>query len=1340
MRRYNNIPEAIRKGIFCFMAGSMVFLANETVAEAKEGDDNSSSEAESDKSEVNTPSEDAASEAADLIDLPEEPTTTESETQETDTGTITETENTYVEQTDNAVAVTEETIVEVVNDTESLTKDEETATTTTETTETTNDDGTVTTTEITTTTGEYVEDVSSTETNSVTDIATSDQNLAEEVVAQVEEAEKHNTENEGIELVDVSEHSFIDNGQEGQDPVALSNDQAAELANVSDGAEIVVETTNGTSNVSIDGQDVQLSEDLTNIIVDSAKDNVVDQSTTYSIGDTQVSEEDLSSLSQDVKDGNTEFTVNTDNNGTSVTYNDAEGKPHYVEDENLQNIISNAAETVSEKTETQTLEVLDKEFEGDNDPELAKEKEELEKIGYTEFETADGTGTYKTGEILEENFKTQEAADERKAELDNDSANYANARAYESEKTYVADTHDETYDSPEDAASAESDLKEKGYTNFHVEKNVAASEAEAQNVKEYLESEGFENVVINNNDGVYTISATATYESEETANQKKAELDGAGYTVNISSTLVDTQSFSQTYDNAQEATNKYNQLSEDGYTNLKHEVIESVSAQEKAEAAKTDLEENGFGNVKITNNNNGTCTIEAEATFADENTADQMVDALKDNYTVQKNEEIVKTGDYSSGIFATRDLAEAAAANLDPNVYRNVEVVGVTTTTEGTGITEFGEFAVTTKAKYDYIINNCEQIEGENGETIYLEIKDDGTKVYYKVSTDTEKYTILAGSGYMYNHQEGANVIGGVHTAEGYSFSSFWNPGTPYPLDVDFDAFEAERDRILEKAKTSGIILSNEDVEGGDPKYTISEAGTYYIDYIDEFEQHMAYVYVATDEPVEIVLRSDTGVVYLPIATYRSTYQAVERTDNDNEDTYGEKIPINVTFVTSKYDNKPDDIVKMKSNNFIGNLLATGSTVSTGGGNFCGTIVCKRIENSWSTEGHKYKYGYTAYLVKSRTEEPSGYKVVADTVTKNYKVSVKKDVEDSYQATVSGTLYVYKPKLDVSKEVNKQRLTAEKLEKYWEVSADTIAKKKILIAKRDVTTTIKKATLTKTEYSKAKTSLDKTYAIKISRYSKKSERGTWTEITTKVIPPETPETPPETPETPPETPETPPETPETPPETPETPPETPETPPETPETPPETPETPPETPETPPEIPETPDTPTTPEVPTSPDVPTTFVVAPPTVPDVPVTPVVPAIPDVPVTPDVPTIPDVPVTPDVPTIPDVPVTPDVPTIPDVPTTTPDTPVNPDVVPTPDENPTVPVIIIDDDTPLAAEVAQVLGARRVSAAQPMVLGARRGKTGDSTSNPLMATLMIMGASATAMGVLSSKKKRK
>ncbi len=62
MKHYNNIPQAIRKGIFCFMAGSMVFLANETVAEAKEGDNNSSSEEETDNSNVNTPGEDASSE------------------------------------------------------------------------------------------------------------------------------------------------------------------------------------------------------------------------------------------------------------------------------------------------------------------------------------------------------------------------------------------------------------------------------------------------------------------------------------------------------------------------------------------------------------------------------------------------------------------------------------------------------------------------------------------------------------------------------------------------------------------------------------------------------------------------------------------------------------------------------------------------------------------------------------------------------------------------------------------------------------------------------------------------------------------------------------------------------------------------------------------------------------------------------------------------------------------------------------------------------------------------------------------------------------------------------
>jgi hypothetical protein len=150
--------------------------------------------------------------------------------------------------------------------------------------------------------------------------------------------------------------------------------------------------------------------------------------------------------------------------------------------------------------------------------------------------------------------------------------------------------------------------------------------------------------------------------------------------------------------------------------------------------------------------------------------------------------------------------------------------------------------------------------------------------------------------------------------------------------------------------------------------------------------------------------------------------------------------------------------------------------------------------------------------------------------------------------------------------------------------------------------------------------------------------------------------------------------------------------------------------------------------------------------------VLPSIPDVelaapqsvPVTPDI--IPDAPVVapliavsaPDVPVTPDVvPATPD-----DVPTPSDDVTPAPNVVTLAETPsiPTTPTIIIDDDTPLAAEVAQVLGARRTPAPTPMVLGARRAKTGDMSTNPLIATFMIMGASATALGMLGSLKKKK
>ncbi|MBP3196642.1 MAG: hypothetical protein J6N21_06515, partial [Butyrivibrio sp.] len=424
---------------------------------------------------------------------------------------------------------------------------------------------------------------------------------------------------------------------------------------------------------------------------------------------------------------------------------------------------------------------------------------------------------------------------------------------------------------------------------------------------------------------------------------------------------------------------------------------------------------------------------------------------------------------------------------------------------------------------------------------------------------------------------------------------NFTNEYTP-----DFTESINERTAILTNAgdKTDNTIAWQK--YEGQPNYgkqviNITEKGTYFIDGSVPGNSD-GRIYVSTSEKVNIILynyNTDTNgnkYVTIPIVTNSSDYQTVQ-TDHDKPASW--EIKPNITFVTEGTDVR----IELQGENNIGNVLAPQQTVHLNDGNFCGTIICDTI--SGVAEGHKNDAGITAYYVDRRrvtTGDIISYVVTADEVTTKYSVSGEKDF---FSARVTGYKEGYKPYLSAEKNVNLQDVKVTE----YKVTADTMSKTKRLIAKRDVTTTIKKATLTKTDYSKTKTSFDRTYAIKIRRYSKNSERATWTETTTKVIPSETPETPPETPETP-----------------------------------------------------------------------------------------------------------------------------------------DTPVTPDVVPTPDENPTVPVIIIDDDTPLAAEVAQVLGARRVSAAQPMVLGARRGKTGDSTSNPLMATLMIMGASATAMGVLSSKKKKK
>ena len=1328
MKRYNNIPQAIRKGIFCFMAGSMVFLASETVAEAKEGDDSSSKEVKSDDTDASAPTEDTSSdtsveeEAGDLIDIPEEPTTSESEVTETETGTITETENTYVEETDNGVAVTEETIVEVVNDTDSMTKDEENVTVTVETTETTNDDGTVTTTETTTTTGEYIEDESSKETNSVTDIATSDKDLADEIVSQVEEAQNNNTENEGIKLEDVSEHSFIDNGQEGQDPVALTDNQAAELAGVSDGAEIVVETTDGSSTVTIDGQDVQVSDDLKDIIVDSAKDNVVEQGTTYTIGETEVSEDDISSLNPDTLDKETEFTVTKENGETNITYTDADGNTQQVDDADLKNIIDGAATTVGTETKTEKYEGL-KEYENENDPDLIKEKEGLEAIGYTDVHLEDGEETYVSGSITPEVHDTKESAEASAAELEKDKEHYTNVQVSESDETYesgsiepeVYDTKDsadkraaelekdtdhytnvqvnesdETYEIKDavsennltaaEAQKKEAELGTAGYINIKTATDEESTKTEVASIKATIIKNGFKEdditVTISGegDNATYTVVAQQTLYSEEEKNNRLAALNALksmGYSVNWE--LAESDSFDEhIYYNSGKKDAAVEDLVSRNYS-----YTVNAGSKTAAEGIKAQLKDNGFaeGEITLTRQDDGSYTITIQASYGDQTTANQKLAYLRNNgFTDKETPDAIteKEEGINKGKCKESEM-DGIKARLEGEGYTNVKFTKASDTVTGeTEISAFDGFAVTSKSEYERI-KNLKDHAIIDGVMQYWEDNEDGTRTYYKL--DCEHYTILAMTGNLRQdvnqHQEGAVFVNTEHGSEGWNIYDP-NKYTPVDYKADFETFKDKAGEILKTERTAKNTIAWND----NHKIRIEERGTYYV---DGSPSNCSYtsdmnIYVAPNIEVTIILYNDDETdssVIIPIINNDNG-----QISTGNNTFSGSYLP-NVTFVTAAKN------VKIQTAPNVGNILALNATVRyQGDGQHCGTIVCNKIDSTNTpriAEGHIYDYGYETYLVDERKVTKGSeaeYQVTADKETTTYNISGTKDV-----FTVSGKYnkYVIAVSKDATRKVvsadelaHKYEVTADKLSHKYVVTADTLARKKHLVGERKVTKETKKATLTKTEYSKTKTTFDRTYSIKLSRYSKDKKRATWTETTSIELPPQTPVTP-ETPDTP-----------------------------------------------------VTPDVPGTPDTPTIPDVPTSSIVTTPTTPDVPIAPDEAAIPDVPSIPDVPTVPDVPTTPDVPTVPGVP-------------TTPDVPVTPDITPTPSGNPGIPGIIIDDDTPLAGEVAQVLGARR-TAPQPMVLGARRAKTDDAARNPLIATLMIMGASATAAGLLSSKKKKK
>lgn len=1215
MKRDNSIPKCIKEGILCFMTGTLMFIGNSMVVEAEESEpDNISPETTNDSATPETPAENESENnyeeaAKDLVDLPSEPnTSSDPVVEETGSGTETTVENTYTEthEDDNgvsdAVATTTETVTVTEANPDSLTKDYENAT---ETVSTDENGNTVITTE-----GSYVEPVSTTETKSTTIIATTNEDLAHAVINEVQERSHNNTENEGINLDQVSDNTFLDNGID-ENPTALNQTQAMELAGVADGTTLVVETTNGESVVSADGEELNLSKGLTDLITDSAEKNVVESSTTYSLNGNDVSAEELNELGPDSLGYNTNFNISKVGDETVITYKDANGQDVTVNDADLKAKILDGATISQTGTAKQELEVLEEyqvnSITDDNDA-LKTKINDLTAIGYTNFSLKDGTGTYVNGEIEKETYNTQAEADARAAELNNDTAHYSNATVTPITNTVTTpNTSDYTGLTPTAAQNLAKDLVDnQGYAeaNVSITTNKTASETEANSIKaDLLSNEALglsENdikIVENKNEdgtgnGTYTISIEKSFTDSTTANQIKEALIGKGFD---NATVVSTPGTAdtltpQTFTSA-EAAQEYANAHSD-YT-LSHEYTSEADA-DNAIAAINERNDSHVTATK-TKNTDGSYTVSVQASYDNRDDAWPLINFLRDNkYSVANyfnpTENFEKTGSYTSGTFTSLSAAEQHKNSLG-NGYANAIVHTVTTSSDGRVLENFDGFSLTDKAEYDRIIKL--PTVNENGKTLYVEDNGNGTKTYYQLYKET--YTIIAESGSISTpwggdqHQEGSYIIGDKHRIDNnvdpnnqndparcVNFSEVYDP--------DFTAYIDQMTDTLNAAENDNNGYLNPVTRGGDfgdKKYEITESGTYYVDASIE-----SRIYVAPQKDVTIILTSTTGTAYVPVTT---DYD-FQPFDTGN----GKVVNTNVTFVTDVSD------VRYRGRKTFGNLLAPTSTVTLNSSNFAGTIVCDTIAGY--AEGHKVEQGISVYYVDTRQTElnsTSTYYVTADKGIRTFTVSAEKNV---YSEIISGSKEATTYKLTASDTVDLKDVTASKEVTKYEVTADTLAPTKILVAEREVKTETGTATLTKTEKTTTQTTLDRTFSIKISRYSKESTTGTWTETRTNELPPDTPDTPPETP--------------------------------------PDTPDTPPETP---------PDTPT--------------------------------------------------------------------------------------PTP-------VIVIDDVSPVAQEVAQVLGARRaqITPSGPAVLGARRGRTGDMAHSPLYATLMIMGASATALGILASSKKKK
>ena len=319
MKLYDNIPQAIREGIFCLMTGSIVFAAGSITAEASEGNPDELANTGSNDNPVVETKETVSEEASDII------------------------ENTQPElHTEHADVTTKVTVKETFTDPSELQKD-------TENVEVVQEGNTVTT------SGQYIGDVHTKETTTSTEVNTDDKELADEIVKQVNAQKENNTEESGItfeETEDYEEKYYVSDAKDENRTEIKKN----EFESLNGATQVIIETPvqkgdsaqnegSGSSESSIiaviNDKEVPLA-DVPEDLKKTLKDNSYELGVVYKIGDRSLSPDEVKLFTDNNIDKDTNFIIAPAQDGSDsfdITYINEDGNYITVTDSHLKDMI-----------------------------------------------------------------------------------------------------------------------------------------------------------------------------------------------------------------------------------------------------------------------------------------------------------------------------------------------------------------------------------------------------------------------------------------------------------------------------------------------------------------------------------------------------------------------------------------------------------------------------------------------------------------------------------------------------------------------------------------------------------------------------------------------------------------------------------------------------------------------------------------------------------------------------------------------------------------------------------------------------------------------------------------